>query len=176
MVTTTGSGGSSATAPSRARARAPAWQEEDREALLARIVAYLPEGTGIDTEGRDYGSVREVWEEQGLLPSSSSSSSSSAAAAAAAGSTSKQSHPRPPPQPRAAEGGGAEGKEAWYTRAAAYWEAESNCPPTVDGVLGGFGHVSPTDIAGSRAFVAQLRRLVPGLKLGRVVGAWLAVV
>ncbi|CAH1638165.1 unnamed protein product [Spodoptera littoralis] len=38
----------------------------------------------------------------------------------------------------------------FYSRAAKYW---ANVPATVDGVLGGFGHISQTDIEGSKAFL-----------------------
>lgn len=38
----------------------------------------------------------------------------------------------------------------FYSRAAQYW---ANVPATVDGVLGGFGHISQTDIEGSKAFL-----------------------
>ncbi|GHP01399.1 hypothetical protein PPROV_000015500 [Pycnococcus provasolii] len=40
--------------------------------------------------------------------------------------------------------------KGWYGTAIQYW---SNAPPTVDGVLGGFGHVSPTDVAASTQFL-----------------------
>ena len=42
----------------------------------------------------------------------------------------------------------------WYGRAADWYE--ENCPTTIDGVLGGIGHVSDTDLAGSRRFLQSL--------------------
>ena len=44
-------------------------------------------------------------------------------------------------------------KESFYGDAAQYW---SSIPATVDGVLGGFGFISHTDIQGSIAFLKQL--------------------
>lgn len=41
-------------------------------------------------------------------------------------------------------------KETFYTEAVKYWD---KIPPTVDGMLGGFGFTSQTDIQGSKAFL-----------------------
>lgn len=46
--------------------------------------------------------------------------------------------------------------ESFYTDAADYW---SKIPPTVDGMLGGFGYVSHTDIQGSDAFLSHIFRV-----------------
>jgi len=56
-------------------------------------------------------------------------------------------------------------KELWYDKAAEWYE--DNCPPTVDGVLGGFASISDTDLAGSRAFLDTLRELRPCLDWSR---------
>ena len=40
----------------------------------------------------------------------------------------------------------------FYGDAKEYW---SNVEPTVDGMLGGFSHISNTDLAGSAAFVRE---------------------
>lgn len=44
-------------------------------------------------------------------------------------------------------------EDKFYTNAKQYW---TGIPPTLDGVLGGFGFVSQTDIQGSRQFLKQL--------------------
>lgn len=44
-------------------------------------------------------------------------------------------------------------KEDFYIDAANYW---SEIPATVDGMLGGFGYISETDIKGSRLLLKQL--------------------
>lgn len=44
-------------------------------------------------------------------------------------------------------------EDAFYSIAAQYW---SQVPPTVDGMLGGFGFVSHTDIQGSDSFISQI--------------------
>lgn len=41
----------------------------------------------------------------------------------------------------------------FYTRAKSYW---ASIPPTIDGVLGGFGHISETDIDGSKSFLDEI--------------------
>jgi len=53
-------------------------------------------------------------------------------------------------------------KLAWYQKGAEYWMSQD---ASVDGVLGGFGHVSPIDLAQSRSFLTKL----PGVKLGRAI-------
>ena len=57
---------------------------------------------------------------------------------------------------------------AWYTDAYDYWESEENCPISDDGVLGGFGALTPMDVRDSNAFIDLLLTLRPGLKLERV--------
>ncbi|KAJ8731446.1 hypothetical protein PYW07_004610 [Mythimna separata] len=41
----------------------------------------------------------------------------------------------------------------FYSKAARYW---ANIPPTVDGVLGGYGHISDIDVEGSRSFLDEI--------------------
>jgi hypothetical protein len=47
------------------------------------------------------------------------------------------------------------GHRGWYAGAVAYWDAQE---ASYDGVLGGFGHVSPYDIADSRSLLQRVRR------------------
>ncbi len=120
--------------------------EEELKALVARVEAFLGKtASGYDTDGRDYDSVLELWAEAGILAPPSAAAQKQAAAT--------------------------EGEDpAWYSHAFAYWETEENCPPTVDGVLGGFGHVSGTDVAGSRRFLeARVKPLIPALRFLRAV-------
>jgi len=51
----------------------------------------------------------------------------------------------------------------WYTRAKGWYE--NNCDTTIDGVLGGIGHISDRDLEGSRAFLNQLD--LPSLPEGK---------
>jgi protein N-terminal methyltransferase len=44
-------------------------------------------------------------------------------------------------------------RTSFYTHAAEYW---SSVPATIDGMLGGFGIISQTDIQGSVSFLKQL--------------------
>uniref|UniRef100_A0A7R9TU30 Alpha N-terminal protein methyltransferase 1 n=1 Tax=Prasinoderma coloniale TaxID=156133 RepID=A0A7R9TU30_9VIRI len=56
--------------------------------------------------------------------------------------------------------GGSREDGGWYDHGVKYWE---NIPATVDGVLGGFGHVSGIDVKESKEFAAR----------DDVMGAWL---
>ena len=51
----------------------------------------------------------------------------------------------------------------WYSRAFNYWESEANCPVTDDGVLGGYGKLTPMDVKGSNQFLDELVALRPEL-------------
>ena len=48
---------------------------------------------------------------------------------------------------------------AWYERAASYYD--ENCPPTIDGVLGGFAAITELDIEGSIKFINDLELIRP---------------
>ena len=52
----------------------------------------------------------------------------------------------------------------WYSKAYDYWEDEEKCPISDDGVLAGFGHLTPADVKGSIAFLNELKKLQPGLR------------
>ena len=52
----------------------------------------------------------------------------------------------------------------WYSRAFNYWESETNCPITDDGVLGGYGKLTPKDVEGSNAFIDKLSTIRPDLR------------
>jgi protein N-terminal methyltransferase len=45
-------------------------------------------------------------------------------------------------------------RSEWYQRAADYYE--EHCPPTLDGVLGGFASISDVDLQGSKQFIQTL--------------------
>lgn len=49
--------------------------------------------------------------------------------------------------------------ENWYNRAEIFYE--DNCPETIDGVLGGFGSISPVDLEASRSFLNTVQRKLP---------------
>lgn len=54
------------------------------------------------------------------------------------------------------EEGNEENTEEFYKKAMIYW---SEIPPTIDGMLGGFGHISQIDIHGSRQFLRLIFQL-----------------
>ncbi|GAB0498296.1 hypothetical protein MMPV_009637 [Pyropia vietnamensis] len=68
---------------------------------------------------------------------------------------------------------------AWYARSRDYWERQ---PPTVNGMLGGLGHLSPADVADSHRFLDSLGDRIDssgvaldvGAGIGRVSAAVLA--
>ena len=55
----------------------------------------------------------------------------------------------------------------WYTQAYDYWDAEENCPATDDGVLGGYGILTPLDVRDSVAFINHIVKLKPELILDK---------
>jgi len=46
-------------------------------------------------------------------------------------------------------------QEAWYNKAVAYWDSQE---ASVNGVLGGYGHVSDDDITESRKFLFKVSK------------------
>eukprot|EP00873_Tetraselmis_striata_P039880 jgi/Tetstr1/460144/TSEL_005460.t1 len=54
----------------------------------------------------------------------------------------------------AAESGDAAARQQWYSKAVDYWAGQ---PETYDGVLGGYGHVSPVEVRDSAAFLKKVR-------------------
>lgn len=46
----------------------------------------------------------------------------------------------------------AEDETSFYSNAEGYWK---DIPPTVDGMLGGYGSISSIDISGSKAFLQK---------------------
>ena len=44
-----------------------------------------------------------------------------------------------------------------------YWENESNCPTSDDGVLGGYGRLTDPDVRGSNAFLDELYTIRPSM-------------
>ena len=64
-----------------------------------------------------------------------------------------------------------EGQEAWYNKAMEYW---SNQDASINGVLGGFGDLHPTDLAGSELFLNQVSQqysAIPSDGIGADCGA-----
>ena len=54
--------------------------------------------------------------------------------------------------------------EKWYRDAYQYWENEENCPITDDGVLGGYGSLTPVDVRDSNKLFDELKQLRPTLQ------------
>lgn len=75
----------------------------------------------------------------------------------------------PSPAPPAGPAGGA-GSARWYERAYDYWEDDENCGLDDDGVLGGYGHISPTDISGSASFLECVKSMRPLLGNEKAAG------
>ena len=57
-----------------------------------------------------------------------------------------------------------EAKLCWYSAAAQFWQDPANCASSEDGVLGGFGCISPVDIRESARFLRELRAVRPSLQ------------
>jgi hypothetical protein len=59
--------------------------------------------------------------------------------------------------------------KVWYEKAYNYWENEANCPITDDGVLGGFGKLTPVDVRDSNIFLNDLQVKYPFLTFDSAV-------
>ena len=53
-------------------------------------------------------------------------------------------------------------QEEWYSKAVEYWDRQD---ASVDGVLGGYGHVSSTDISDSLRILQKVRNAAVKLSL-----------
>lgn len=90
--------------------------------------------SGVDSHGKKYKDVEDLWREQFVDPSLAASSNPDVSSK----------------------------KIEWYQKGADYWMSQD---ASVDGVLGGFGHISPVDLSGSKSFLQKL----PGIQYGRAI-------
>lgn len=91
---------------------------------------------GDDSEGVTYGNLQDFWKQElGSTPSADDTSAPSA-------------HPGK--------------RQQWYKEGLKYWD---EAPATVNGVLGGFGHITKYDISSSAGFLRNL----PDLQFNRAV-------
>ena len=68
--------------------------------------------------------------------------------------------------PRAAEPLTSEAlRQQWYKTGHDYYEDESKCPATVDGVLGGYSNLSPRDLKASEKFLKKIQVIRPEFKM-----------
>eukprot|EP00903_Cladosiphon_okamuranus_P008712 g8346.t1 len=117
---------------------------------------------GCATDGTDYSSILAMWSsELGYVPSAASTERGAEKEAPKSEDTHGDSKKTPATAPTPAPPVNGDGPVRWYERAYDYWEDGQNCPPDDDGVLGGYGHISPTDISGSAAFLDELQSMRP---------------
>ncbi|GFH61700.1 hypothetical protein CTEN210_18176 [Chaetoceros tenuissimus] len=57
--------------------------------------------------------------------------------------------------------------EKWYNKSHLYWETEENVQATIDGMLGGFEHLSERDLAASKIFLENLIQASPEMSKRR---------
>mmetsp|Transcript_11862 Transcript_11862/g.23969 ORF Transcript_11862/g.23969 Transcript_11862/m.23969 type:complete len:324 (+) Transcript_11862:64-1035(+) len=99
---------------------------------------------GLDTDDNEYDSILPIWDKEltrtALLDNKMSSSEAEKSAS----------------------------ELVWYHKAFEYWESDTNCPITDDGVLGGYGAVTPMDTRDSNNFLNTLLSKFPLLRLNRV--------
>jgi len=127
-------------------ATAPSSFTEIESLLRQRLPGGVIEGT--DSLETEYDSIEDLWKRE-LLPAARSKRSSRSSSSAVASSST--------------ENGGV----AWYSKAYDYWENEANCPLSDDGVLGGYGRVTPEDVRDSNKFLDALAVLRPTLKFDK---------
>ena len=56
----------------------------------------------------------------------------------------------------------------WYKNAKEFWDDPEKCPITDDGVLQGYGKLTPIDSKGSNAFLDKILKMYPTLQFDRV--------
>lgn len=141
-----------------------------RRCLVARCLPFSLAQAGSDLAGAPVPSLEAVWAELGA-----SSPAPLADVLDCEGA---------PPPPSCVDDGGADGRalrrsprptvattptpSAWYARSRDYWERQA---PTVDGMLGGLGHLSPADVADSHRFLDSLGDRIDSSGVALDVGA-----
>jgi protein N-terminal methyltransferase len=60
---------------------------------------------------------------------------------------------------------------SWYSEGKDYWDDAKNCPTTDDGVLGGFGFVSASDITESAEFLQCVHKARPQMERAVAIDA-----
>ena len=113
---------------------------------------------GHDSEGRQYTSLASMWKYE-LLERKPKVKHSFIKVSRTSKSNSKGTQTTRKSKEKSEENMTTDISLPWYGDALKYWENEQNCPPTIDGVLGGFGNVSPIDISGSRTFLQEIKEL-----------------
>ena len=114
---------------------------------------------GHDSHGARYESIAHLWEVEKARPLTANPTATGGGGGGGGGegegkekSTTghtNSSVPDPDPNP--------DGQPpSWYGNALNYWD---NCPPTLDGVLGGFGSLTTVDVQGRSGPVAMDRQL-----------------
>eukprot|EP00472_Partenskyella_glossopodia_P012736 CAMPEP_0197540274 /NCGR_PEP_ID=MMETSP1318-20131121/65307_1 /TAXON_ID=552666 /ORGANISM="Partenskyella glossopodia, Strain RCC365" /LENGTH=313 /DNA_ID=CAMNT_0043099211 /DNA_START=3 /DNA_END=940 /DNA_ORIENTATION=+ len=89
---------------------------------------------GSDNDGKRYRNIAEVWENFADDDAQQTNSTKN----------------------KKKQKGGSQSREEWYQKGAAYWQTAK---ATLDGVLGGFGFVSPMDVKESKTFIKSLKFL-----------------
>lgn len=113
--------------------------------IEARLRQTLAEISGTDSGDTIYSSINELWEKEFSIVKKGSTSTASPSVVVTS--------------PR------------WYDKGFSYWESEENCPLTDDGVLGGFGRLTPLDTRDSNAFLDKLMSFHrPSLVMNRAAG------
>ena len=96
---------------------------------------------GVDTAGRSFDSITQLWQEELTNPTTTTTT------------TTTTTDPSTTSPPAASTSATLSKKRKWYDKGAEYWQTQ---PATYDGVLGGFGRLSPLDVRDSRTFLTSL--------------------
>jgi protein N-terminal methyltransferase len=110
-----------------------------QEEVAAIVTDRLPVYGGVDSNDATYASIRSLWS----LKTGGAASSSAHATSASSSSSSSSST------------GAAATTASWYRDGKTYWDA---APKDLEGVLGGCGYISGSDISWSSAFLRRIQR------------------
>ena len=104
-----------------------------------------PTISGVDTDGRAFDNITQLWQEELHFTTPPPAD------------TATSTEPASPANGR---------KRRWYDKGAEYWQTQ---PATYDGVLGGFGRLSPLDVRDSRIFLSSLPHItLPSTQLSAI--------
>ena len=116
------------------------------------LIASLGKIEGMDTDDREYTSIEQLWGYE--LNKNKKRLKKATQAGKLVGSEVDK-----------------EGEHIWYNDAFNYWEDIKTCPISDDGVLGGYGALTPSDTRGSNAFLDKVKEMRPELRFDIAVDA-----
>jgi len=138
-----------------------AWMETQILKAKQKAATKNPNPEGVDSDGKRYRNLGEIWEKYAKNPEKGGKHE-----------IKKDNKGQKKRRRKGLRKSECQSRTDWYQKGKRYWQ---NAPPTLEGVLGGFGHISPLDIQESKKFIKSLpkgvgrtRAVDLGAGIGRV--------